>query len=342
MDKGEWAAARLATLRLVELHGQLGEADRAREMLADWVEREPNDAAALRMLAEMNVASEQWEQAAAAFTRLIELEQGEAQLAAALRLAEACEKLGRPADARDGLEAVYKRNPDAEPLRAHLRRLYEHAGAHQELAELYLADAQHAPDDATRFDRLRRAGELLLTGVNDATAAVEPLERALKIRAGDHDALALLADAYLGAGRVQEATNLLEGGIAAHKNRRSPQLAQLQYRMARCAAAAGDRNIELAWLNVALDSDMQNGQVASELADVAFEFGQTEVALKALRAVTLMKAPGPMTRAMAFLRQGMIAQQQGDARKAIFLAKKALAEDPNLSDASSFLRELGE
>ena len=135
---------------------------------------------------------------------------------------------------------------------------------------------------------------------------------------------------------------MLETAIAAHKNRRSPQLAQLQHRMARCAAAAGDRNIELAWLNVALDSDMQNGTVASELADVAFEFGQTEVALKALRAVTLMKSPGPMTRAMAFLRQGMIAQQQGDARKAIFLAKKALAEDPALSDASNFLRDLGE
>jgi hypothetical protein len=65
---------------------------------------------------------------------------------------------------------------------------------------------------------------------------------------------------------------------------------------------------------------MQNGQVAAELADVAMEAGNYDTALKALRAVTLMKSPGPMSRALAFLRQGQIANAQGDPKKAVFIS----------------------
>jgi hypothetical protein len=85
---------------------------------------------------------------------------------------------------------------------------------------------------------------------------------------------------------------------------------------------------------------MQNGQVASELAEVAMETENYETALKALRAVTLMTTPGPMSRALAFLRQGQIAQRQGDARKAAFLARKALSEDAALEEAQEFLQSL--
>ncbi|MEI8256712.1 MAG: tetratricopeptide repeat protein, partial [Deltaproteobacteria bacterium] len=178
--------------------------------------------------------------------------------------------------------------------------------------------------------------------MQDAEGATPPLEQALQIKPTDHEATVLLADAYTLAGKVGEAGTLLDAAIAGHKGRRSKELAALQHRMARVAYAAQDRNVELAWLNVALDSDMQNGQIASELAEVAMELGQNEIALKALRAITLMKAPGPMTRAQAFLRQGMLAQHEGDKRKAVFLAKKALTEDPNLEEAQAFLKQIGE
>ena len=62
--------------------------------------------------------------------------------------------------------------------------------------------------------------------------------------------------------------------------------------------------------------------------------------MKALKAITLMKAPKPLTRAMAYLRQAMIAQHQGDQRKAVMLAKKALSEDPSLEEAQTFLAQL--
>ena len=68
---------------------------------------------------------------------------------------------------------------------------------------------------------------------------------------------------------------------------------------------------------------------------------ELDVAVKALKAISLMKAPKPMSRAMAYLRQAIIAQHQGDARKAATLAKKAQAEDPGLEEATALLEQLG-
>jgi thioredoxin-like negative regulator of GroEL len=311
-------------------------------MLAAWVARDPGDRDALRMLADRNAAAERWDAVADACRRLLELEEGEARLAVALRLAEACERAGDAVGVREGLEAAHRASPGYEPVRAKLRALYRALGAWRDLAELVLRDAAEARDDATRFERLREAGELLVHSAGDAASAIAPLEQALKLRPGDHETTLALADAYIAGGYIAEASQLLDTAIAAYKGRRTREVAALQYRMARAANAAGDRNVELAWLNAALDSDLQNGQVASELADLAIEFGQTEIALKALRAVTLMKNPGPMTRGMAFFRQGVIAFQQGDSRKAVFLVKRALSEEPGLGDAQRFLKEIGE
>jgi len=44
---------------------------------------------------------------------------------------------------------------------------------------------------------------------------------------------------------------------------------------------------------------------------------------------------------MAFLKQARIAHLQGDDRKAIFLAKKALSEDASFAEAQEFIRSLG-
>jgi hypothetical protein len=82
--------------------------------------------------------------------------------------------------------------------------------------------------------------------------------------------------------------------------------------------------------------------VASELAELAMAFDDLDTAMKALRALTLMKNPGPMSRAEAFYRQGVIAFKQGDPRKAAFLAKRALSEDGELSAARELLTQLGE
>ena len=57
---------------------------------------------------------------------------------------------------------------------------------------------------------------------------------------------------------------------------------------------------------------------------------------------TLQKTPGPMSKAIAFLRQAQIASRQGDHQKAVLWARRARIEDAELHEAEEFLHSIGE
>src|SRR5690606_22234949 len=273
--------------------------------------------------------------------RLVEVEEGEEQVAAALGLAEACRTLGQPEAARPGLETALTAQPGDMSLRAALEQLYEEIGAYRELAYMLRDDADAVEDEEQRFLLFRRAGEMLVAA-GDPEGALEPLTHAVALRADDHDLVVVLSDAYMGSGRLQEAVELLQDAINGFKKRRSPHLAAMQLRMSRIAGISGDPETQKEWLSVALESDKNNGDVASELAELAIHLGDDETALKALRVVTLLKTPGPMSKAVAFLRQAQIAHRQGDGQKAILWARRARLEDESLMEAQEFLQQLGE
>jgi len=341
VDAHDAPQVRVATLRMVEVLPRAGQPEAATELLAELIAQSPNDAEALRLLATLHGEAGRWDAAAAVWHQLVGAVEGPARIEAALNLADACDRAGHPEQARDGLEQAYGAQRDHVGLRGRLRALYEAAGLGPEAAALWIDEAAFSEDDNARFEAWRSAGASFADLAADHEQAVEALEKARALRPADHETVVRLSDAYTSLERLEEASALLNEAIAAHKGRRSKDLATLQHRMARLAYAAGDAAVELAWLNAALDTDMQNGQVAAELADVAMEAGNYDTALKALRAVTLMKTPGPMSRALAFLRQGQIASAQGDPKKAVFLARKALSEDAQLEEGHTFLRELG-
>ena len=331
---------RALLLRLFDLLLDMGRVEQARDLLGEWIAQDPGDLGVLRQAAYLDGLTGRWNEAVQICDRLVGLEEGAARVEAALLFAAACAQAGYPAEARPVLESVLRENPTNARLRALLRQIYEESAAHRELAELTLAEAEHATDAGERFAALRRAGTLFIESVGDPASAVAPLQTAHELRPRDGDVTALLADAYIGSGLLQEATSFLDAAIAAHKGRRSREASMLQQRMGTIAGLIGDQNNQLGWLNAALDADTQNSEAAAMLADVATQLGQLEVALKALKAIALMKAPKPMTRAVAYVRQALIAQHQGDVRKAIQLARKAQSEDPSLEDATALLAEL--
>jgi tetratricopeptide (TPR) repeat protein len=339
--RGDATAERTATMRLVEVLPAAGEPARAAALLAAWAERHPDDVTVLERLAEAHEAAGRWAEAAELWQALVFRHDGEARTTAALRLAEACERTGRPQDARTGLEHAYQSARENATLRRRLRAVAAAEGASRDVAALWTDEAEFAPDEDLRFEALKHAAEAWLEPSGDPEQAIPLLQQALEKRPFDHDVTVLLSDALTMTERLEEASKLLEEAIAAHKGRRSKELAILQQRMAHVAFAANDHGVEMLWLNAALDTDMQNGQIAAELADVAMELGNHEVALKALRAITLMKNPAPMSRAQAFLKQAVIALAQGDQKKAVFLARKALSEDASLDEAHQFLAQLG-
>lgn len=337
---GDRDEERRLTLRLVALLTSDAKADRAREVLSQWVEREQDDIVALRTLRDLDVVSRPADALWAA-SRLVEIEVGEAQVEAALRLAEIAEQAQDPGAARAGLERVFADQPDVKAIRDALRVIYERTESWAELSELLRADARVEEGD-TRFETLMRIGDLLAYRVGDHAGAVEPIREALGLKPDDGDAIVLLADAYMGSNALAEAVELLNDAINQKGRRRSPALAGMQLRMARIAGLSGDAETQLEWLKVALDTDKGNNVVAAELAELAIAMGDDVTAMTALKVVTLQKTPGPMSKALAFLRQAQIVARQGDHQKAVLWARRARIEDGDLLEAEQFLASLGE
>jgi tetratricopeptide (TPR) repeat protein len=331
---------RNATLKLAQLLTQHGDFERGRGFLVNWIERDPRDAEPLYMLCDLDQSIEHWEGVSAAATRLAYVTEGEAQLAAALRAAAALTQAGRPADAVPVLELVHQHQPGASVVRDKLREVYEAAGEFRLLAGVLLADAEHGDDAAQRYANYRRAAELYLYQLEDAASAQVPAQRALELQPDDHVALMLNVDVLIQSGQLEDAGRTLETAIGAQK-KRTPELAVLQQRMGKVSAALGDRDGQLNWLKKAFDVDRKNAEVAAELARLATEIGDYELALKPLRAITLMDNPAPITRPMALLWEAKIENARGNRAKAELWAKKALREDPGFSDAQQFLDDLG-
>jgi tetratricopeptide (TPR) repeat protein len=337
---GDLASERTATLKLAQLLTQHGELERGRGLLVAWIERDPRDAEPLYMLCDLDESIEHWDGVAAAATRLAYVTEAEAQVTAALRAADAATKAGRPAECVPVLELVHEHQPAVEIVRNKLREMYEAAGEYRQLAGILTADADHGEDPAMRYANYKRAAELLLYQLEDAVAAQVPAQRALELQPDDHASLMLNVDVLISSGQLEDAGRTLEAAIAAQK-KRTPELAVLQQRMGRVCATLGDREGQLGWLKKAFDVDRKNAEVAAELAQLATEMGDYELALKPLRAITLMDNPAPVTRPMALLWEAKIEHARGNRAKAELWAKKALREDPGFSDAQQFLDELG-
>ncbi|MFT3696014.1 MAG: hypothetical protein QM831_22950 [Kofleriaceae bacterium] len=337
---GDMPTERRATLELAKLLVSHNELERGRAFLVTWIERDARDAEPLYMLCDLDESIEHWDGVSAAATRLAYVTEADEQVKAALRVGDASQKAGRPGDSVPVLELVHQQQPGVEIIRDKLRDMYEAAGEYRQLAGILIADADHGADAQQRYTNYKRAAELLLYQLEDAAGAQVPAQKALELQPDDHGALMLNVDVLITSGALEDAGRTLEAAISAQK-KRTPELAVAQQRMGRVCAMLNDKDGQLNWLKKAFDVDRKNAEVAAELAQLATEIGDYELALKPLRAITLMDNPLPVTRPMALLWEAKIEHARGNRAKAELWAKKALREDPQFSDAQQFLDELG-
>jgi predicted Zn-dependent protease len=339
---GDATAERTLRLQIAASRAEMGDLDGARALVTELVRREPRDREALRLLARIEERGERWDAATVAYRRLMPLEDGDLAVDTALRLADACERAGRLADARGALERARTSAPGDEALRLRLVRLYEAIGAFREIGDMILAQAASVSDEDSRFVLMKRAGAYFLRDPNATTAALETLATAHQRVPSDVECTLLLADACTLGGRTEEAQALISAEIADRGNRRSPELASLYHRLARVAHSADDQEAEQRALVSALDADSQNGFVASELASLALAVGDMDSAVRALRAITLLRdaSTANIPKGLAYQYLGEIAHRQGDPKRAVMLLRRALDEDPSLEVARSLLGDL--
>jgi predicted Zn-dependent protease len=317
-----------------------GRPDDARERLARLKDESPHDRGILRALARLDMDAERWSEAALVLSNLATVEEPERLIETALMLSECSERAHLPELSRAGLERAHAEFPEDGRITQALAALYANLGATDELVSLELDLARRASDPTERAQRLTRLGATLLTRGDDPKRAQTILGEAYELRPGDVECGTLLAEALRRLGRESDAVALLQGLIASHRGRRSRDLATVYQKLAVIERERGDHASELAALSSALEMDAQNGVVASELSDVALRLGQLDVAQKALRAVTMLKTPAPLSRAVAYQLLGEIAHTQGDIKRAVMLLKRAVDEDGSLDRARKLLSEL--
>jgi uncharacterized protein (TIGR02996 family) len=337
-DRDRERALLLRSVALMEQHGQT---EQALQDLTSWGEQHPEDVEVSHRLLASFAQSGRHEDVLRVGEQLLLVDDAAKVAATAQAVCEAARALGDVSRARAPVERALARHPGSAPLVALLEALYQELKDPRALAALLAShlDPQAAP--RARFEQLRRIGQLLIDA-GDLAAAIAPLTTALELKPDDVATVLFLADAHIEGQRFHEAQDLLDRAMNSYRQRRSPELAQLRHRMARLAQAAGDPEARLEWLSSALDADMNNGEVASELSVVAQHAGDLDLALKALRAVTMLKTDAPMSRAEAFYRQAVIVAQKGEPRRAVLWAKKAKAEDASLPGIDELLAELGD
>jgi tetratricopeptide (TPR) repeat protein len=338
-EAGEVEPERSATLRLAELLSTAGEGEKARAYLAAWVQRQPEDKEALVALRTMSTEASDADGLITACSRLALVERGASQVEAAMTLAKTAREARRPEEARPVLEAVYQAQPESEEIKEQLRAVYEETGAHRELAELLMKDAEATDDEEAKCGLFERVAQIYLNDLGDAAAAVGPVDKLREIRPDDLGTTLLYIDTLLGAGKVDEADEVLQPAIEAHK-KPSPDLGALLLRLSKVAAARGDAEEQMKHLKKAFSVARKSGEIAVEVARAAEAAEDHDLALKALRTISLGKKDGPISRAEAFLWEAKIEATRGNRAKALLQLKKALKEDPENEEALQLKEEL--
>lgn len=185
----------------------------ARGFLEKALELDPASPTALRQLGELELAAGDYAKAAAHLKRAREVRPEDST--AAFELGQALEKSGDSSGARDALEASLKLVPSQMPARLLLGRVY-----------LQLKDANNAQDQfeaASLVDSNNVEARVGLAEAkiqqSDFAGALPDLEALAKSDPKNAAALRLLARAYRGLGREQDARQAEERATAAEKGR---------------------------------------------------------------------------------------------------------------------------
>jgi Tfp pilus assembly protein PilF len=360
--------------RLAEVQeNRLGDLPSAQENQERILQRDEQNVAALEAIVRIADRRSDWDRAAAAASKLLDLSVGAEGVSWALRCVELEGKRDDEVAAEQALLRGLKLDPANATLRAMLRQRWEKAQRWTELADLLVGDADliaaahpagasvspapmasavrggSVPPPAAvpafvadQVRLLKAAADILRSRRNSPEQAIPLIERASRLVPQDRDLLLALCDAYNAAHRDREAAQTLEKVIASFGTRRTKDLAVYHHRLGKALMQLGDKDAALAQFDQAFRIDPGSVSVLKDLGVLAFEGGDYERAQKTFRALLLQRldANAGISKAEVFCYLGDVNERLGDRAKAAQMYERAVENDPNLERARQRLADL--
>ncbi len=272
---------------------------------------------------------------------------GEAEKASRVcELYDVCEQLKRPEAARGELEQAHRTHPENQELTRRLTHLYETIGATTELAQLIVSTTTDFTDPEAAADNLVRAAQLILAKSPDE--AIELLQKAEQLRANAAAELEL-ARLHAASGQTAKAVEFYSMAANSADSRYTHERANANYELAQLHLGMD----ELVEAHEALIATFRfrpkNAAVALQVAQMAIDLSDEDVAKRALRVLVTLKS-GPedgddcvssQTKSKACCYLGRMLSGQGDIAGARRMITRALEEDATNESARALHDRLG-
>lgn len=331
-------------LRLAELYSErLGEAEKARSLLEELLQYDPNSVQALMALAAVEESQGNDAAMAELLSRAAALQpQGVIGADLQLRLAKLADT---PEKQREHLETALHLHPaNIEAARA-LLDLSRKEGYWEQVAYLLALLASFATGDEQRRLILERV-DLLMGKVGDVEEALRALAPVYEAVQDDVEINRRIADALFASGRFDEAAGMYAWLIQVEqgKQKKSKALAHYLTRMARVELAneTPDMAAALDKLKEAYKIDTTSAETMILLADVYAHQNAWDESLKLARAMLLQNVDqsGLLRRGDIYLRLANAHIGLKESSKALSMLRRGLEEDPEHPELAAKIKEI--
>jgi tetratricopeptide (TPR) repeat protein len=325
---------------------KLDSAESAAEALEKVLEVEPAHAGALLSLARIHEAAERWDAAGEVLDRAA---RGVVTGSEAAEIHYRRAQISRAQGASpEELEASYRRALEADrthrPSLLAIEGTARERGDNEALLQLLELRLDISTDAAERKPLLQEIAALRRDTFGDLASAVPYLEQLAALAPDDPAVAQDLADALAAAGRMDDATGILERLVdQLTKARRGKDVARLLQRLGGIAEAKGDRVLALDRYGAAYKLDPGHAGTLAALGRLALAQNDLETARRYYRSLLLQsfdeKSAG-ITKAGVYLALGRIHLLAGEGPKARNMFERGLETDPKNEDLKRELASL--
>jgi golgin subfamily B member 1 len=334
------SAARNAWVRAADLWAAQKEPDRA---IAAYREAAAlGSSMAIEALARLYADKKEWMSAAQALEWLFDAATAEAKVSCGLAIADAYVRVGERDLARSRLAELLVVAPRDQSVRERLVALYREDSVWGPLANLLASGATTTDDRDERLRLLVESVEIYLRQLSDPERAIPLAQSALELDPESTELCLDLGEALVAVGRHDDAVAVFRRGLGAPGDRRPKNAGLLHKNLARALLRAGRRSDALDELGTAARLSPTEPSILYDLAKLATEEGNLDVAERTLRALLLaLHHPAQATaeapsRAEVYLDLSRVLEAKGDSEQANELVESAF--DSALESSSETVR----